>query len=178
MEFFTIILKNLIGYDGLIIILAVTNFLFFLPKLKEANIKLEQSLQPTIYIPIEQIIKSIGQTNNSELDLHLLRKLKERETKCYHIFVSITNIFPLMGILGTIISLLRLASFSNDMIMFNFTTALTSTFWGLVCAIIFKAIDGILSPKIAFNEDNFNLLISRIDNYTRTGDCNETKNIS
>ncbi|WP_273325378.1 MotA/TolQ/ExbB proton channel family protein [Vallitalea guaymasensis] len=178
MQFFVIIFKNLLGYDGLIIILALVNLFYILPRLKKSNAELEHSLQPTIYLPIEKIINSIRQSNNSELDLHLLRKLKEKETKCYHVFVSITTIFPLMGILGTIISLLRLVSFTSDTIMLNFTTALTSTFWGLVCAIIFKAIDGTVSPKIAFNDDNFNLLISRIDRYTSKGDDYETKNIS
>ncbi|GKX28036.1 hypothetical protein SH1V18_05160 [Vallitalea longa] len=178
MKFFVIIFKNLLGYDGLIIILALVNLFYILPKLKKSNAKLEHSLHPTIYIPIQQIIDSIRKNNDSEIDLHLLRKLKEEETKCYHVFVSITTIFPLMGILGTIISLLRLVSFSSDTIMLNFTTALTSTFWGLVCAIIFKAIDGTISPKIAFNDDNFNLLINRIDRYTNKGDENEPKNIS
>ncbi|MCT4542260.1 MAG: MotA/TolQ/ExbB proton channel family protein [Vallitalea sp.] len=177
MEFFIIIFKNLLGFDGIIIILALVNFFYFLPKLKKSTNELEHSLQPTIYIPIEQIITLIKQSNKSELDLHLLRKLKEKETKCYYHFASITNIFPLMGILGTIISLLRLTSFSNDMIMFNFTTALTSTFWGLVCAILFKSIDSTIYPKIALNEDSFNLLLSRIDQYTSKGDNYETKDI-
>lgn len=178
MNFFAIIFKNLLGYDGLIIILALVNLFYILPKLKKLNLKLEHALHPTIYIPIEQIVKLIRQDNNPKIDLHLLRKLKEEETKCYHIFVSITTIFPLMGILGTIISLLKLVSFDSDTIMLNFTTALTSTFWGLVCAIVFKAIDGTISSKIAFNEDNFNLLINRIDKYTSKDDDNETKNIS
>lgn len=178
MQFFITIFKNLLGYDGLILILALVNGFYFLPKLKKTNASLEQALKPTIYVPIQQIILMIHPSNKRELDLHKLRKLKESETKRYHQFASITNIFPLMGILGTIISLLRLASLSNDSIMFNFTTALTSTFWGLVCAIIFKAIDGTIYPKIALNDDSFNLLINRIDQYTSKGDADETKNIS
>ncbi len=178
MQFFITIFKNLLGYDGLILVLAVVNAFYFLPKLKKNTASLEQSLKPTIYVPIQQIILLIHPSHKSELNLHKLRKLKESETKRYHQFASITNIFPLMGILGTIISLLRLASLSNDSIMFNFTTALTSTFWGLVCAIIFKAIDGTIYPKIALNDDSFNLLINRIDQYTSKGDADEAKNIS
>ncbi|QUI21926.1 MotA/TolQ/ExbB proton channel family protein [Vallitalea pronyensis] len=178
MQFFITIFKNLLGYDGLILLLALGNGFYCLPKLKHTTALLEHGLKPTIYVPIQQIILMIHPSNKSELDLHKLRKLKESETKQYHRFASITNMFPLMGILGTIISLLRLASLSNDSIMFNFTTALTSTFWGLVCAIVFKAIDGTIYPKIALNDDSFNLLINRIDQYTSKGDADEAKNIS
>lgn len=178
MQFFVTVLKNLLGYDGLILLLAVANAMYFLPRLKKSTKRLEEALKPTIYVPIEQIIQMIHPANKCELDLHKLRTLKENETKAYHGYASITNIFPLLGILGTIISLLRLASLSQANVMINFTTALTSTFWGLVCAIVFKAIDGSISPKIELNNDSFNLLINRLDQYTSKGDAHEAKNIS
>ena len=43
----------------------------------------------------------------------------------------------------------------------NFYGALTSTFWGLVFAIIFKFLDGIISAKIEDNEKNVQLYLER-----------------
>ena len=43
----------------------------------------------------------------------------------------------------------------------NFFAALTSTFWGLVFAIIFKLLDGFLSARLEDNDKNVNLLLER-----------------
>ena len=65
--------------------------------------------------------------------------------------MNITGIFPLLGILGTVVSLLGLVSDMNN-VAGNFYGALTSTFWGLIFAILFKFLDGIISPEIESNE--------------------------
>jgi hypothetical protein len=75
-------------------------------------------------------------------------------------FVNLTGIFPLLGILGTVVSLLGMVSDSTD-ITGNFYGALTSTFWGLVFAIIFKFIDGVISAKIEDNEKTVALYLDR-----------------
>ena len=43
----------------------------------------------------------------------------------------------------------------------NFYGALTSTFWGLVFAIVFKLLDGVVSAKIEDNEKNVQLYLER-----------------
>ena len=43
----------------------------------------------------------------------------------------------------------------------NFFSALTSTFWGLVFAIIFKLLDGFLVSRIEDNDKNVTLLLER-----------------
>ena len=43
----------------------------------------------------------------------------------------------------------------------NFYAALTSTFWGLVFAIIFKFLDGVISAKIEDNEKTVALFLQR-----------------
>ena len=70
-----------------------------------------------------------------------------------------------MGILGTIISLIRLVTLSGSEIIINFSTALTSTFWGLVSAIVFKAISGLLHSRVATNDEMIQILFTRIDTY-------------
>lgn len=164
MNFIIIILNNLLGYDGLILILAGVNFFMILPRLKSYSKKLSFELNPTLYLPIAQLLKKIS-PQDKNINLHYLQALREKELFYYQVYVSITSIFPLMGILGTVISLLSLIDFQTQRLMLSFSTALTSTFWGLIFAITFKAIDSNISSQITFNQENFNLLFRRIDDH-------------
>ncbi|MBC7961254.1 MAG: MotA/TolQ/ExbB proton channel family protein, partial [Vallitaleaceae bacterium] len=109
---------------------------------------------------------------DQSIDLHQIRTLKDRQSFYYHLFININAIFPLLGILGTVISLLRVTDLTNSLIVINFTTALTSTLWGLIFAIGFKTVDGVIGAKVEENEADFNLLINRIDHITK-GDVDE-----
>jgi chemotaxis protein MotA len=93
----------------------------------------------------------------SEVDLVELRK---RANGFYSVFVNLTSIFPLLGIFGTVISLLPMVS-QIDSTQQSFFTALTSTFWGLVFAIIFKFLDGFLASRIDVNNNNIMLYLER-----------------
>lgn len=159
---FSMIFGNLIGYDGLIIIAGIFNG-FLAYQLKKQTSLLYEQLNPTVYMPIEQVLLKVHKEKT--IDLHLIRQLKEKETKLVNLYGSITNLFPLMGILGTIISLIRLVTFSGSEIMINFSTALTSTFWGLIGAIVFKAIGGIVQSQVDTNEEMITILFTRIDTY-------------
>ena len=61
-------------------------------------------------------------------------------SKFYTLFVTTISIFPLLGMLGTVIGLLGLDLASGDMdnIKNNFFIALTSTAWGIIFSVIFK----------------------------------------
>lgn len=61
-------------------------------------------------------------------------------SKFYTLFVTMISIFPLLGMLGTVIGLLGLDLASGDMdnIKNNFFIALTSTAWGIIFSVIFK----------------------------------------
>lgn len=64
----------------------------------------------------------------------------------YTLYANITAIFPLMGILGTVCSLIGLspsADTSN-----SFFTALDTTIWGLIFAMVFKIADSFISSKL------------------------------
>jgi chemotaxis protein MotA len=43
----------------------------------------------------------------------------------------------------------------------NFFSALTSTFWGLVFAIVFKLLDGFLSSRMDDNDKSVTMLLER-----------------
>ncbi|NLL70046.1 MAG: MotA/TolQ/ExbB proton channel family protein [Epulopiscium sp.] len=165
MNLLTIIAKNLLGYDALILVLAAFNLLYVFPKVSKISRQLEEVLNPTISIPIQELIKNIQDPGTKAVDLHACQKWKEKEAFYFNVFVGITTIFPLLGILGTIISLLSLVDFSSQVVMLNFTTALTSTFWGLIWAIVCKSLEGFIASRVAYNEESFSLLLQRIDQY-------------
>ncbi len=64
-----------------------------------------------------------------------------------HYYSILTTIFPLLGILGTVCALLQVSSDFSD-VQGNFLIALSSTFWGLVAAIVSKAGEGLFSPDV------------------------------
>ncbi len=80
-----------------------------------------------------------------------IENLRDKQNLYYSLFVNAIAIFPLLGMLGTVISLLQLAS-GGDNLIGNFYGALTSTLWGLVFAVIFKAVDAFISAKVDANE--------------------------
>jgi len=155
---FGIIFKNLIGYDMIIILMAIVNVAFIIPKLRRVSSELRNRLQGTVYLPLELILESVNSDHKNQLNLHELQELREKEVFFYHLFETINSIFPLLGILGTIISLLGMVGLESDIIMNNFTIALTSTFWGLIFAISFRAVDGMLAPKFYQNQENLQLI--------------------
>jgi len=161
------ILKNLVGYDGLIIILAIGNGVFIIPKLRSISYELRRQLQSTVYTPIEVLLQEKSINSKKSLDLNELQNLREKEVFYYHIFDTVNSIFPLMGILGTIIGLLRMVGMDTELVMSNFTIALTSTFWGLVFAIAYRAVDGIMVPVYYQNQENLQLIFERLDRFEK-----------
>ncbi|MBP5431002.1 MotA/TolQ/ExbB proton channel family protein [Ruminococcus sp.] len=68
------------------------------------------------------------------------RKINTR----YTLFITLISIFPLLGMLGTVLSLLGLDMSTAEAISNaknNFFGALTSTAWGIIFAIIFKIVN-------------------------------------
>lgn len=62
----------------------------------------------------------------------------------YTLFITLISIFPLLGMLGTVLALLGLDMSSAEAISSaknNFFSALTSTAWGLIFAVAFKIVN-------------------------------------
>ena len=157
-----LIFSNMLKYDIIIVLLAIVNVIVII-KLRQHSDNLYELINPTVYIPINQLLKETRSEHKGKTNLHYMRLLKEKETRYYNIFLSITGIFPLLGILGTILSLLKIITYSNAEVMTNFSSALTSTFWGLIFAIAFKGVNGLISSKIETNSEILSLLFTRID---------------
>ena len=81
----------------------------------------------------------------------------------YSLFANFTSVLPLWGMLGTVISLIGLAGNMGDMAISvdRFFTALYTTALGIVFAIIYKALDSVISVKVAANNKEADTLLER-----------------
>lgn len=84
----------------------------------------------------------------------------------YTVFVATISMFPLFGMLGTVVSLIDLGAVfetTNDMgeIKADFFLALTSTAWGIIFSLFFKFVNALAQPflenQIEKSKKNLNL---------------------
>lgn len=90
-----------------------------------------------------------------------LEKSSDRASSWYTLYLNLTAVFPLLGILGTVISLMKLTGAED--ISANFGMALRTTLWGLIFAIIFKVMDSFISPKLDRALDEADYVIRQHD---------------
>ena len=80
--------------------------------------------------------------------------------KTYALYSNFTTIFPLLGMLGTVWALIPMVNTIGTTDTSNFFSALTSTLWGIIVAILFKVLDSTVSYKIEDNEKRIEFLLS------------------
>jgi motA/tolQ/exbB proton channel len=158
-NFISVIFMNFWGYDLIIAIAAVVTGIVFFSLHRSAD-KLYKKMHLTVFVPDGKLSRKEADSDISGLRETDIVTMRNHAGKLYSIFVNLTGIFPLLGILGTVVSLLGLVADTSD-ITGNFYGALTSTFWGLVFAIIFKFLDGVISAKIEDNEKSVALYLER-----------------
>ncbi|MBP5154655.1 MAG: MotA/TolQ/ExbB proton channel family protein [Lachnospiraceae bacterium] len=159
MSLWEVIWSNLLGFDLLIFVAAVlTGVCYFFTRLYAD--KLYQKLHMVIFVPAHQEKPEAVAEAVRGVDEDEFVSLRKRSESLYSLYMNLTSIFPLLGILGTVVSLLPMV---NDManMQQNFFAALTSTFWGLIFAIIFKMLDGLLASRIEDNDKNVSMLLER-----------------
>lgn len=158
-NFISVIFMNFWGYDVVIAITAiVTGIVFF--RLRRSADELYKKMHLTVFVPDGRLSRKEADSDMSSLRETEVVTMRNHTGKLYSVFVNLTGIFPLLGILGTVVSLLGLVADTSD-ITRNFYGALTSTFWGLVFAIVFKFLDGVISAKIEDNEKSVALYLER-----------------
>lgn len=163
MSVFEVIVKNLFGFDIIIFIAAALNMVCFVYTRRYAN-TLYKMLHMMVFVPShrhdpDELSRAIRNVDEEQVVC-----LRKRSQSLYSVFINVTAIFPLLGILGTVVSLLPMVADLANM-QTNFFAALTSTFWGLVFAIIFKLMDGFLSSRMEDNEKSVELLLQRRMDY-------------
>lgn len=159
-SFASILLRNFLKYDFIIFVVALLTLFFLVLTLRRSE-ALFKLMNHTVFVPEEKSAAIVdGEVRDvREFDVVLLRR---RTLAAYSMFANLIMIFPLLGILGTVISLLPLVSqMGQAQMQSNFFAALTSTFWGLVFAILFKAIDGWVAGRMEDNEHSVQLYLSR-----------------
>lgn len=156
---FSVIFMNLLGYDLLIFLTAIFTGVIYYALWQSAS-RLYDKMHLTVFVPDGGASKKEAEGDMSRLRETTVVHMRNQTGKLYSLFVNLTGIFPLLGILGTVTSLLGLVADSSD-VTGNFYGALTSTFWGLVFAIVFKFLDGIVSAKIEDNEKTVELYLTR-----------------
>lgn len=101
---------------------------------------------------------------NGEEELIFLRR---RMNSSYIVFENITTIFPLMGLLGTVVSLIPMVNTISTGDVSLFFSALTSTFWGIVFAIISKIVNSFVESSVDEAERNIQNFLDRYSTMVR-----------
>ncbi len=154
-----VILNNLMGFDAIVFLAAVLNGFIYWKTRKLAG-ELSGIMHLHVYVPGQEASAKAAVERMRALREEDVVALRKRAEGVYTMFATITSIFPLLGILGTVVSLLPLVADMSHVEM-NFFGALTSTFWGLVFAILFKVLDGLIAPLMEENEKTVALYLSR-----------------
>jgi len=164
MTLFEMFVANFKKFDWIIFVLGLVNVVFMIQTLKLSH-KLYKIMHPDVWVPggartLSEIEHQFKKQSDeiSEAQLVVLR----RKTNIFFSFYeNITTIFPLMGMLGTVISLIPMVGAMGSQATGYFFTALTSTFWGIIFAIIFKGFNGYIAAQIEDNEKNMEIFLNR-----------------
>jgi len=161
-----ILFKNIIGIDGIIFILAIVNYFIFIRIKEQIN-----NLKYDLYEEKSLLVSELQETEDYKAKVGEIIKEKYQgwenahydANKEYNMFIALNSIFPLLGIFGTILGLVLInKDFTN--IASNFILAITSTFWGLLFAMIFKTIEGYLSSELETTNERFKNITARVLN--------------
>ncbi len=160
-DFILTLLKSLFTTsDCIILVVFISNLCVFIAVQKyTSTLKSQLNSSERLANPKKEHIdpnKPISQTDEDEI-IHC----QEKMNFWYVLFSNITSIFPLLGMLGTVKSLIGIAGGSETTDMDLFFQALTSTAWGIIFAIICKVSDALVSAKIAANNKDVDVLLER-----------------
>jgi len=86
---------------------------------------------------------------------------------CYSAFIALVSIFPLLGMLGTVLALLSLdiTGGATQELKANFFLALDTTAWGLVFSIFFKVLNSVFQTTVESAIEKIDILVK--SHYTK-----------
>lgn len=151
MSFLKVLFSNITGFDVFIIVVGLINIILCFVTKHSADF-LYEKLHKENFLPSRRHNRRIAIPEFGGIDEDEANHLRKKAESKYAIYTNITAIFPLLGIMGTVSSLLPLVSDLSNM-QGNFFAALTSTFWGLVFSIICKFFDGLFLSSIMDEND-------------------------
>ena len=163
-EVLGIFLDNLIGFDGLILLAAVCNvFAYLNARAKTNRVYYHFNAQDKLVNlseDVKEAIKGTAKVERKKLTVNELLEDREQMTRSYAFYCNFTTMFPLLGMLGTVVSLIPMVNLIGTETHGAFFAALTSTFWGIVAALVFKFLDSFVSYKIEDNEKHMEYLLN------------------
>lgn len=128
------------------------------------------ALERIVYPKSDKLYGVQADLTVTDEDCKLLRDGTSKASMYYAFFANITAVFPLLGILGTVVSLMNLSG--TDDLSENFSSALLTTFLGLIFAIAFKLIDAGISSRLERALDEADYIVHRHDKERRAA-CEE-----
>jgi len=144
-----IFFRNFLTYDWIIFLLALANlFVFCLAKDKAK--RLYDSVAPRIYVTAEDANETFDVAKKDSA-YNNIYSLWHGAEFLYTLYVNFTSCFTLLGILGTVISLLKMVDGGQDYDV-EFLGALTSTLWGIIFTIIYKIMDTFIARDLDMGE--------------------------
>ena len=129
------------------------------------NLRTVKKLENIVRPKNDRRIGIAAELSISDEESRALLECSGKASGIYALFTNITAVFPLMGILGTVASLMRLSG--TDDLSENFSSALVTTFAGLVAAIIFKIMDSFITARLDSALDEADYLIHEHDKEKR-----------
>ncbi len=132
---------------------------------------LPQEYAPKRYIPVSE---KVG-PRQIMMEIQLISQRREKAFKWYVYFSNITTVFPLLGIFGTVTSLIGTVNGAENL-SGNFFAALTSTALGIVAAVVFKVLDCPVAAKLDECERLSEQVIGELNDMlrARSGEEDET----
>ena len=159
-----IFMNNLMGFDWLIFVMMGVNLaVFFSARTMVNRIYDHFNLQDyvsNLNDDAKAALKKTTKKEKQQLTAGELLKYREAMNKRYALYSNLTTMFPLMGMLGTVVSLIPMVNAIGSETTGLFFSALTSTFWGIVFALIFKLLDASISYKIEDNEKHMEYMFN------------------
>lgn len=162
MEILIIFIDNFLKFDWIIIVLVILNLVFYFRVKSNADkiYKHYNSFDKVSNLQDSALEKLKRKTKKDEkLSAEDLLNSRERMNKAYAFYSNCTTIFPLFGMFGTVWALIPMVNTIGTTDTSNFFSALTSTAWGIVAAIVFKMLDTTISYKIEDNEKHTEYLL-------------------
>ncbi len=146
MEFIGKLLKSIISSDWYILV-AVVLTSFYLYK----SVRLKNKINE--------------QANHweKERNLRISKGVYKETTISYTLFITFISLFPLFGMLGTVIALLNLDLSNIDNAKNNFFDALTSTTWGIIFSVIFKIINARIATEVENSIQKVSDIVARLE---------------
>ncbi len=159
-----VIFQNFLSFDFIIFLLAIGNG-FVLAQTIRASKKLYDALNPYCWIPggeasLKEIQGKFARRNRVDSESDIIR-LRRKMNAYYVVFENLTAIFPLLGLLGTVVSLIPMVDSLGEVETGLFFAALTSTMWGIIFAICYKVANGYVASGIEDNEKNIDIYLQR-----------------